>query len=180
MRAMKTVAVVCVLSMLACVSAYANEPAEPVKVLMDMASYNAGVEPDGKAVYDDYFSAGMLLNYFSQGFVEDYAKALLANKRAHDNVLLDYDPVLGGQDGCVPKDVAYGKPEEKNGVTEVLVGFKRSWCYDGEYQGKDEVTEVIYRLVEEEDEVGEKRFVVDDIHFVNDVPLRAELQELAN
>lgn len=159
--------------------AHANEPDEPVKVLVEMASYNAGVEPSAKAVYDDYFSAGMLLNYFSQGFTEAYVKALLASKRLHDTMLLDYDPVLGGQDGCVPKDVTYGRPQTKGGVTEVLVGFKRSWCYDGEYEGKDEVTEVIYRLVREDDEVGEKRYVIDDIHFVNDVPLRAEFEALA-
>lgn len=160
-------------------SAQANEPEEPVKLLVDMASYNAGVEPSAKAVYDDYFSAGMLLNYFSQGFTEAYVKALLASKRVHDTMLLDYDPVMGGQEGCVPKDVTYGKPQTKGGVTEVLVGFKRSWCYDGEYEGKNEVTEVVYRLVQEDDEVGETRYVIDDIYFVNDVPLRAELEAMA-
>lgn len=50
-----------------------------------------------------------------------------------------------------------------------------SWCYDGEY----EVTEVVYRLVQESDEVGEKRYVVDDIRFVDRTPLRAELDALA-
>ncbi len=54
-----------------------------------------------------------------------------------------------------------------------------SWCYDGEYEGKDEVTEVVYRLVQESDEVGEKRYVVDDIRFVDRTPLRAELDALA-
>jgi hypothetical protein len=179
MKVIKTLATACGLCLLSGPAVLANEPADPVRVLMDMAGYNAGVEPNAKAVYDDYFSAGMLLNYFSQGFVEAYGAALLASKRAHDNMLLDYDPVIGGQDGCVPKDVVYGKPQVKGAATEVLVGFKRNWCYDGEYEGKDEVTEVIYRLVQEDDEVGEKRYVIDDIHFVNDVPLRGELEALA-
>ncbi len=179
MMAMRKLVVAWAISMFACGPALANEPVDPVKVLMDMATYNAGVEPDGKAVYDDYFSAGMLLNYFSDGFVDAYAEALLAHKKGRDTMLLDHDPVFGGQDGCVPKDVTYGKPETNNDITEVKVGFKRSWCYDGEYAGKDEVTEVVYRLVQEDDEVGERRYVVDDIRFVDRTPLRAELDALA-
>ncbi len=179
MMAMRKLVVAWAISMFACGPALANEPVDPVKVLMDMATYNAGVEPDSKAVYDDYFSAGMLLNYFSDGFVDAYAEALLAHKKGRDTMLLDHDPVFGGQDGCVPKDVTYGKPETNNDITEVKVGFKRSWCYDGEYAGKDEVTEVVYRLVQEDDEVGEKRYVVDDIRFVDRTPLRAELDALA-
>lgn len=179
MMAMRKLAVACAVSMFACGPALANEPVDPVKVLMDMAAYNAGVEPDGKAVYDDYFSAGMLLNYFSDGFVDAYVTALLAHKKSRDTMLLDHDPVFGGQDGCVPKDVTYGMPITSNGVTELSVSFKRDWCYDGEYAGKDEVTQVVYRLVQENDEIGERRYVVDDIRFVDRTPLRAELRALA-
>lgn len=159
--------------------AFAADPAEPVKVLMDVAAANAAVEPAPDAVYADYFAPGMLLMYFSDGFVRDFTTALLKQKEGRSQVLIDWDPVIGGQDGCAPKDVTYGKPETKGAVTEVLVGFKRSWCYEGDAETKEEVTQVTYRLVEEGDETGEKHFVIDDIHFANDVPLRVELQELA-
>lgn len=159
--------------------AAASDPVEPVQVLLDMAVYNAGVEPGAKAVYDDYFSAGMLLTYFSEGFVEAYTQALMARRKERDTMLLDHDPVLGGQDGCAPKDVTYGAPETKAGVTLLKVQFKTNWCYDGAYEGKDALTEVTYRLVQEDDEVGEARYVVDDIAFVGREPLRTLLETLA-
>ncbi len=168
-----------VFTMFAVLPAAANEPVEPVKVLMDMASYNAGVEPASDAVYGEYFSAGMLLNYFSEGFVDAYAQALMARRKQHDIMLFDHDPVYGGQDGCVPKDVTYGAPQTKADVTAITVRFKARWCYDGEYEGKNDVTEVTYRLVQEDDEVGEKRFFVDDIQFVGRDSLRTLLQTLA-
>ncbi|WP_416796877.1 hypothetical protein [Ciceribacter azotifigens] len=158
--------------------ALAADPAEPIKVLMDAAAANAAVEPGPDAVYTDYFAPGMLLMYFSDGFVRDFTAALLKQREGHSQVLIDWDPVIGGQDGCAPKDVTYGKPEAKGGVTEVLVSFKRSWCYDGDTETKEEVTQVTYRLLQEIDESGEKQFVIDDIHFANDVPLRISLQEL--
>lgn len=157
----------------------ANEPVEPVQVLLDMAVYNAGVEPGAKAVYDDYFSAGMLLTYFSEGFVEAYTQALTARRKDRDTMLLDHDPILGGQDGCAPKDVSYGTPQATGGVTLIKVQFKTNWCYDGTYEGKDALTEVTYRLVQEDDEVGEKRYVIDDIAFVGREPLRTLLDTLA-
>lgn len=168
-----------VFTMFSVLPAGANEPVEPVKVLMDMASYNAGVEPASDAVYGEYFSAGMLLNYFSEGFVDAYAQALMARRKQHDIMLFDHDPVYGGQDGCVPKDVTYGAPQTKADVTAITVRFKARWCYDGEYEGKNDVTEVTYRLVQEDDEVGEKRFFVDDIQFVGRDSLRTLLQTLA-
>lgn len=159
--------------------AAANEPVEPVQALMGMAVYNAGVEPGANAVYDDYFSASMLLTYFSEGFVDAYAQALTARRKDRDTMLLDHDPILGGQDGCVPKDVTYGTPQVTGGVTLIKVQFKTNWCYDGTYEGKDALTEVTYRLVQEDDEVGEKRYVVDDIAFVGREPLRTLLETLA-
>ncbi|MBD3805443.1 MAG: hypothetical protein IE919_19755 [Thioclava sp.] len=175
---MKRIIVATIMSLLAG-GAFAADADEPVKVLMEMAASNAAVEPGPNAVYADYFAPGMLLMYFSDGFVRDFTTALLKQKEGRSQVLIDWDPVIGGQDGCAPKDVTYGKPETKGAVTEVLVGFKRSWCYEADAETKDEVTQVTYRLVEESDETGEKRFVIDDIHFANDVPLRVELQELA-
>lgn len=175
---MKKIVVATCMSLLAG-GALAADADEAVKVLMDMAANNAAVEPGSNAVYADYFAPGMLLGYFSDGFVRDFTTALLKQKEGHSQLMIDWDPVLGGQDGCVPKDVTYGKPVTKGAVTEVLVSFKRSWCYDGDAETKEEVTQVTYRLVEEGDEVGDNHFVIDDIHFVNDVPLRISLHELA-
>ncbi|SMC80971.1 hypothetical protein [Rhizobium sp. RU36D] len=179
MNMLRTFLKASVIAIVAGLPAKANEPVEPVKTLVDMASYNAGVESASDAVYSEYFSASMLLNYFSEGFVDAYAQALIALRKEHDIMLFDHDPVLGGQESCVPKDVTYDAPQTIADVTVIKVRFKASWCYDGEYEGKNDVTEVTYRLVQEDDEVGEKRFFIDDIQFVGRDSLRALLQPLA-
>jgi len=164
--------------MLLPVSAHAGEPVEPVKVLMGMAEHNAGTEPAANAVYEEYFSANMLLRFFSQDFTRTYAQALLRANAKRNELLLDWDPIIGGQDSCPLKNIGYSPAtKKKNGKIEIVVSFKARACYE-EADAKNEVTEVIFTIVKEVLS-GNTYYLIDDIAHRNDVPLKATLAEMA-
>lgn len=159
-------------------AALANEPVDTVRVLMDMASYNSADPGDGQHVQDDYFSANMLLRFFSEDFTKAFATALLKTNERREELMIDWDPIIGGQDSCPLKDIAYGPVKDDAGKMEITVGFKARACFD-EDVSKDEIGKVTFTLVKEELVPGSPIYLIDDIAHSGEPSLRTTLEEIA-
>ena len=158
-------------------AACADEPVDTVGVLMKMAEHNSADPADGKYVLEEYFSTNMLLRHFSKDFNTAYGEAFLrANGKRHE-LLIDWDPIVGGQDSCPLKDVAYGEPRQANGKIDLTVSFKAAHCF-GDAVEPSPVTKVTFTLVREEMIPGSVFYLVDDIAHAGEPSLRTSLGEL--
>ncbi len=158
--------------------AKADEPVDTVRVLIDMAAHNSGDSMDGSHVQEEYFSANMLLRFFSEDFTKRFALALLkTNERRHE-LMIDWDPIIGGQDSCPLEDITYGPATERNGKTEITVAFKGKRCF-GDDSGRDDVSEVTFTLEKEELVPGSPVYLVDDIAHQGEPSLKTTLLEIA-
>lgn len=166
-----------VLPLLLPAMAQADEPIDTVRVLMDMAAYNSTDPADGRHVQQEYFSANMLLRFFSEDFTRTFAMALLKANERREELMIDWDPIIGGQDSCPIKDIAYGPATEKDSKIKITVSFKAKTCF-GDDSGKDDVSEVTYTLIKE-DVGGTKIYLIDDIAHREEATLKATLQEMA-
>ncbi|RYH12469.1 MAG: hypothetical protein EON57_03795 [Alphaproteobacteria bacterium] len=158
-------------------AACADEPVDTVSVLMKMAEHNAADPADGKYVLEEYFSANMLLRYFSKDFNTAYGEAFLrANAKRHE-LLIDWDPIVGGQDSCPLKDVTYGKPKEKKGKIDITVSFNSTSCYSDAAEPA-QVSKVTFTLVKDEMIPGSVFYLIDDVAHAGQPSLRTSLGEL--
>ncbi|CAN7689391.1 hypothetical protein LJR030_003181 [Rhizobium sp. LjRoot30] len=158
-------------------AASADEPVETVRVLIDMAIHNSSDPADGKFVQEDYFSANVLLRYFSEDFTKAFATALLkSNERRHE-MMIDWDPIIGGQDSCPLKSISYSPPTNKKGKIEIVVGFKAKACFDDD-SGKADVTKVTFTLVKENLDGGAPVYLIDDISHPGEDSLKTTLREI--
>lgn len=159
-------------------AAKADEPVDTVRVLMDMAAHNSTDPADGKHIQEEYFSANMLLRFFSEDFTRSFATALLKTNERRDELMIDWDPIIGGQDSCPLEDITYGPAQEKAGRIEITVGFKAKTCW-GDDSGKNDVSQVTFTLVKEELGGGTTLYLIDDIGHPNEATLKTTLAEIA-
>jgi hypothetical protein len=144
-------------------SAFAADPADPVRKVMDVTVKNwSGDAENWKYIFDE----DMLNSLFSKAFVEQYREA--SKKPAYEAESgetgdpFGYDVVTNSQDGCPIEDLAIDVTPAKDGVTDVTARFKLWKCMD-EAEMKAMVDEVHFDVIEE----GGKP-VIDDIHRVGD------------
>lgn len=156
----------------------AGEPVDTVRVLMDMAHHNAGDPMDGKFVQADYFSADTLLRFFSEDFTKAFATALLKTNERRQEMMIDWDPIIGGQDNCPLEDIVYGPVAEAAGTMKIAVTFKARTCF-GDDSGKDDVSKVVFTLVKEELVAGSPLYLIDDIAHPGEASLKTTLAEIA-
>lgn len=156
--------------------ASADEPVDTVRVLMDMAIHNSGDPADGKSVQEEYFSANMLLRFFSKDFNDAFAQAFLKANEKRYELLIDWDPIIGGQDSCPVKDVSYGAPSEKAGKIALSVKYNATHCFG---DGGGQMSEVTFTLVKEEPLPGSVLYLIDDISHEGEPSLRTTLGEAA-
>lgn len=157
------------------VVAFADEPVDTVRVLMGMASHNPA---DGQYVQDEYFSANMLLRFFSEDFNRAFATALLKTNERREEVMIDWDPIVGGQDNCPLRDIVYGPQKDDAGKIQITVGFKAKSCFDDE-SGKTDITKVTFTLLKEELVPGSPVYLIDDIAHRGEPSLKTTLAEIA-
>ena len=134
----------------------AADPAAPVKQIIAISQDIFKADAPAK---DDYFSDKWLTVLFSSALAKQ-AKEGFAKAQANDEPFIDYDPVLGGQDGCQPKDVSITDAGIKDGVSDVVARFRASYCFDG---SDNAFTETHFKVI-----VENGKAVIDDI--VNTVP----------
>ena len=158
-------------------AACADEPVDTVDVVMKMAEHNSSDPGEGKFVQEEYFSANMLLRFFSKDFNIAYGEAFLRANAKRDELLIDWDPIIGGQDSCPLKDVAYGKPREKGARIDITVTFKAAHCF-GDAVEPTPVSKVTFTLVKEEITPGSPLYLIDDIAHAGEPSLRTTLGEL--
>ncbi|SCX27901.1 hypothetical protein DSM25558_4326 [Agrobacterium sp. DSM 25558] len=156
-------------------NAFAADPTEPVKKVMDITVKNwSGEADDWKYIFDE----DLLTTLFSKQFVTQYREA--SKKPASDVENSDkgdpfgYDVVTNSQDGCPLQDVTIVPTPPKDGVTDVTVKFKLWACMD-EAEMKATVDQVNFDVVEEDGKP-----VINDIHRVGDEGRDSLLQEMAN
>lgn len=132
-------------------AALAGDATAPVKVLFDIAS--------GKtqgAIFDDK----RLDSVFSRSFAATYRIAYkVAEMAESEEMLFDYDPLIGGQDSCPLEDISFkALPVETDRdvqVTPVEVQFNAMKCFQG--FEKEPPAKRRFRVIEEEG-----KFVIDD------------------
>lgn len=158
-------------------AACADEPIDTVSVLMKMAEHNSADPADGKHVHEEYFSANMLLRFFSKDFNTAYGEAFLRTNDKRQELLIDWDPIIGGQDSCPLEDIRYGRPAETQGKIDITVSFKAAHCF-GDAVEPMPVTTVTFSLVKEEMIPGSILYLIDDIVHPGEASLKTTLGEM--
>lgn len=167
------------LALLVPVCAQAADFKAPVAEVMAAATTNwqdLGTDVDTPPPYTDYFSEDFLKRLYSRDFAEKYSKA--AKFPAYDDggSPFDYDPIIGGQDGCALKDVTTAEGQPANGAEDVTVTFDNSHCF-GERAGDWQPEKLVFKMIEEDG-----RAVIDDIErpsFEEGASLKKEMVEIA-
>lgn len=167
------------LALLIPVSVKAADFKAPVVEIMAAATSNwqdLGSDADTPPPYVDYFSEDFLKRLYSRDFVAKYREA--AKYPAYDDggSPFDYDPIIGGQDGCALKDVTTTEGAPANGAEDVTVTFDNSHCY-GERAPEWQPEKLVFKLIEEDGHA-----VIDDIErssFEEGASLKTELQAIA-
>lgn len=166
------------LALLLPVGAVAADFKAPVAEVMAAAASNWQDVAEGSEAppYVDYFSEDFLTRLYSKDFVAKYREA--AKYPAYDDggSPFDYDPIIGGQDGCALKDVTTSEGAPQNGAEDVTVTFDNSACF-GERAPDWQPETLVFKMIEEEG-----RPVIDDIErpsFEEGASLKKELQEIA-
>lgn len=78
---------------------------------------------------DDYFFEKWMLKLFSFVFVMIVKKGFV-KVEVNNEFFIDYDLVLGGQDGCVLKDFMIINVGLKDGGYDIVVKFYVFYCFD--------------------------------------------------
>ncbi|MET3612261.1 hypothetical protein ABID16_000566 [Rhizobium aquaticum] len=102
------------------------DPVAPVQKIMEISQSTLS---GNDSTQDDYFSDKWMPQLFSSAFVA-IAKKGFAKAQANDEPFIDYDPVLGGQDGCAPKDLTITNAGPKDGGFDVIAKFHAFYCFD--------------------------------------------------
>jgi len=156
-------------------TAFAADPTEPVKKVMDITVKNwSGEADDWKYIFDE----DLLTTLFSKAFIAQYREA--SKKPASEAESgekgdpFGYDVVTNSQDGCPLQDVNISAAPPKDGVSDVTVKFKLWACMD-EAEMKTTVDQVNFDVIEEDGKP-----VINDIHRVGDEGRDSLQQEMAN
>lgn len=155
--------------------AFATDPTEPVKKVMDITVKNwSGEAQDWKYIFDE----DLLNTLFSKAFAAQYREA---SKKPASEVEsgekgdpFGYDVVTNSQDGCPLQDVTITPAPAKDGLTSVNVKFKLWACMD-EAEMKASVDQVDFDVIEEDGKP-----VISDIHRVGDEGRDSLVQEMTN
>ncbi|WP_051558740.1 hypothetical protein [Allorhizobium undicola] len=162
----------------------ADDAVEKVKEIMAVTLHNSMIKPGDKPPAADYWDPATLMVSYSRGFTHDLTAALLHMKDAGEQMFLDYEPVLGAQDGCPLRKVQYKAAPEDKGVTRVTVTFEAFYCL-GDSPDLRKPTVVWFDLVREGWDNENRWFVVDDIRHPAQrgeaaVSLRENFRQLAS
>ncbi|WP_145925886.1 hypothetical protein [Shinella sp. HZN7] len=167
------------LALLLPVSVEAADFKAPVSEVMAAAAANwqdLGADTDTPPPYADYFSEDFLKRLYSKDFVAKYKEAAKYPAYEDDGSPFDYDPVIGGQDGCALKDVTTTEGQPANGAEDVTVTFDNSHCF-GERAADWQPETLVFKVIEEDG-----RAVIDDIErpsFEEGASLKKEMVEIA-
>lgn len=161
------------------VAVHAADFKAPVTEIMSAATNNwqdMGTDSDTPPDYVDYFSDDFLKRLYSKDFVTKYRAA--AKFPAYDDggSPFDYDPIIGGQDGCALKDVKTTEGQPANGAEDVTVTFDNSHCF-GERAPDWKPETLVFKMIEEDGQA-----VIDDIQrpsFEDGASLKKEMVEIA-
>lgn len=125
-RILLTVAALFALSALA----RAEDAADPTAPVQKIMQISQGMLKDTDGQAEDYFSDKWMPQLFSSSFVA-IARKGFTKAQENDEPFIDYDPVLGGQDGCPPKDLTVTNAGQKDGAYDVVAKFRGFYCFDG-------------------------------------------------
>ncbi|BBE70954.1 hypothetical protein [Oharaeibacter diazotrophicus] len=121
--------------------------------------------PDG--VDADYFAPALLDGVYSARIAALYREA--AKHPAFDveddatGSPFDYDPIVGGQDGCPLEDLKVAPGATTAGRTEVVVTFKNMRCFEGnDAATREHVSRRVFVVVTENGHAVVDDVVLDD------------------
>ncbi|TCL73534.1 hypothetical protein [Rhizobium sp. BK251] len=133
----------------------AQDATAPVKEVMDATVKNwAGTNSD----WIDIFDLQKLVRLYSRDFAAKYQAAAEHPAVDDDGISpFDYDVIINGEDACPLEAVSIEEQPAADGVTEVVVRFKKATCFEGDDQSQD-FTTVRFKVIAEGDSL-----VIDDI-----------------
>ena len=140
--------------------AFAADPQQPVRAIMDVAT---ALWSDKGASGQDYFDETRLTTLYSKAFVTAYRAAAKFPIYDEAGGPFGYDVVANSQEGCPLQDIAISTLGETAGVTDVKVTFKLYACYTDEPTYKDKVSEVHFDVVTEDG-----KSLIADLHRIDD------------
>ncbi|MBB4064623.1 hypothetical protein [Gellertiella hungarica] len=146
-RPLLAAAALCLHATVAC----AADPQDPVKALFGLVAGKAGA---------DYFAGKQLDRLYSESFALTYRITEKVSEMSEAEMMLDFDPIIGGQDSCDVKDIAIralpavGAGED--GYVPVEASFDAMSCFEG--SEKAPKTKRTFRVIEEKGQ-----YVIDDV-----------------
>ncbi|WP_337267126.1 hypothetical protein [Oryzifoliimicrobium ureilyticus] len=152
---MKKIALILAGCLLLPAIAHADDATTPVKAVMDATVKNwSGADAD----WIDIFDESRLSSLYSKDFITRY-KAAAANPAEDEDGIspFNYDVIVNGQDACPITDVKLAPQPPANGVTEVVVTFKKSSCMD-DGTDKNQITTDRFEVIQQDG-----KWVIDDI-----------------
>ncbi|WP_137158175.1 hypothetical protein [Rhizobium sp. FKL33] len=140
----------------------------PRELIWAASSEDDATTPEQKAAAadDDYFSKSRLKRIYTKSFARLYRSAT-KNYAARDYAepMFDWDVVLGGQDGCSPKDISFTTKKTDASHVRVDVSYRMAWCFDG----SDEATKAQVSSVRFLTTLEDGAYKIDDIqHLAGD------------
>jgi hypothetical protein len=140
----------------------------PRELMWAASSEDDATTPEQKASAqdDDYFSKSRLTRIYTKSFARLYrAASKTYAARGFDDPMFDWDVVLGGQDGCDPKDIAFETKTLDRTHVIVDVRYRMMWCFDG----SDEDTKAFVSNVRFVTALEDGAYKIDDIqHLAGD------------
>jgi len=143
------------------------DPVAPVEKIVAVMYANWGDGDPGAVAAEnvdaDYFAPALLEGVYSARLAALYGEA--AEHPAFDGEdgaggsPFDYDPIVGGQDGCPIEGLKVAPGATTAGRTEVVVTFKTMRCFEGNDEAtREHVSRRVFVVVTEKG-----RAVIDDV-----------------
>lgn len=131
-------------------------------------------EQKAAAADDDYFSKSRLKRIYTKNFARLYRSASkVYAARAYEEPMFDWDVVLGGQDGCAPRDVSFTTKKTDASHVLVDVSYRMAWCFDG----SDEATKAHVSSVRFVTALEDGAYKIDDIQHLAGGKIERSIRE---
>jgi hypothetical protein len=149
----------------------------PRELMWAASSANDATTPEQKAAAadDNYFSKSRLKRIYTKSFARLYRSASQTYAaRAFEEPMFDWDVVLGGQDGCDPKDISFETKKQDASHILVDVSYRMMWCFDG----SDEAAKAQVSHVRFVTTLEDGAYKIDDIEHLAGDKVEASVREV--
>jgi hypothetical protein len=149
----------------------------PRELMWAASSADDAQTPEQKVATDDddYFSKSRLKRIYTKSFVRVYRSASQTYAtRAFEEPMFDWNVVLGGQDGCDPRDISFETTKQDASHVLVDVSYRMMWCFDG----SDDAVKAQVSSVRFVTTLEDGAYKIDDIQHLAGGKVEASVREV--